>query len=231
MALLVLSVVTVATPTPSSGESRPVNVEISVSPEQPAAGDDVTVNVFAIGCPPQPFEVEVYLVTTDGSTRSAAVMGRSESRVTLLWGARAQVVLPAALDGWYGVRVQCGTFRPAKLPMANTTFAVGTAGTKSSTATPDTVDVGGTFTYLGNGCLGDVVDYDVTQTAGRQTAFTSEGTFPVDDNGDWGGEITLPAKIVAGSAEVRARCSVVNQYGETVYVYYVVLGGITVVNP
>ncbi len=222
-------IVTIAGSAPTDAQSRPVNVEIAVSPDRPRPGDDVTVEVYVIGCPPAAFDVEAYLVSSDGSTQSAALMARTTARPTLLWGSRATVVIPDALEGWYGIRVQCGSFRPPRLPMSNTTFSVGSNVTKQSTTDVREVPVGGTFNYLGNGCPGSIVDYDVTQTERRQTAFEADGSFDVEQDGTWGGEVTLDDAIIAGSADIRARCSVVNQYGEIVYLYYVLTGGFTVV--
>ena len=226
VACLVAAIAALATP--SAAQSRPVNVEISVDPREPQPGDDVTTQAFIIGCPPQDFPVEAYLVSSDGATRSAALMAQARSRTTLLWGSRAQLELPSALEGWYGVRVQCGLFRPARLPLPNTTFAVGSNVTKESTAEPREVPLGGTFNYVGRGCPGPIIDYEVTQTERRQTPFEADGSFAVEADGAWGGQVTLPDKLSPGSADVRARCSIVNQYGDTVNIYYELTGGITI---
>ncbi|HNI35025.1 MAG TPA: hypothetical protein PLV93_06465, partial [Microthrixaceae bacterium] len=114
-ATLVLAAATAgATAPPAAGQARLVNALVRTLPERPEPGDDVTVIVGVDGCPVGAVTVELYLTSSDGATQAATLMARAAATTNLLRRTRSVVDLPVALEGWYGVRVLCGNFRPPK---------------------------------------------------------------------------------------------------------------------
>ncbi|HKY15512.1 MAG TPA: hypothetical protein VJM33_11360, partial [Microthrixaceae bacterium] len=128
---LVTALVPALTTDRAAAQAELVTVSVRTSPEIAEPGDDVTVQVRATGCPPGGSIVEVYLTSSDTASVAAALMAREEPPSTLFFRVYAEIELPNAVEGWYGVRVVCGQFRPERKPMANTTFRVGANPTKS----------------------------------------------------------------------------------------------------
>ncbi len=210
----------VSTDLPAGAQSQQVLVTVRTSPALPAANTDVTVSIRITGCPPSDAQVEIYLTTDDGATSSAALMERSAAVTSLVFRAHAKIVLTKAVEGWYGVRVVCGSFRPARRPMANTTFAVGPNPTKESRVIGTTVAARGTIRIEGDGCPGTAVEYAVDQVELHDGPFVVAGTIPVAADGSWGGDVTLPDFVVPGSVEIKRRCVLKNQRGETISITY-----------
>jgi len=206
---------------PSAGaQSQQVLVTVRTTPALPAANTDVKVSVRITGCPPSDAQVEIYLTTDDGATSSAALMERSAAITSLVFRAHADIVLSKAVEGWYGVRVVCGSFRPARRPMANTTFAVGANPTKESRVVGTSVAERGTIRLEGDGCPGTAVEYAVDQVELHDGPFVVAGTIPVAADGSWGGDVTMPDYVVPGSVEIKRRCVLKNQRGETISIAY-----------
>ena len=221
LALLALvSLLVVAGPEPADAQSRLVLVSVHTEPALPQPGQDVTAKIRINGCPPGDALVEIYLTTDDGVSSDAALMARKPAITSLVFRAHADVVLTNAVEGWYGVRVVCGSFRPERKPMANTSFAVGARPTKESTVAGSSVAVGGSLRVEGTGCAGTTVEYQVAQATLTPRPFEATGTFPVAADGSWGGDATFPPSITPGSATIRRRCVLQNQLGETVTINY-----------
>ncbi len=216
----VLLSVTVTGSAPVGAQAAPVQVTSRTEPEVPEAGDDVAVRVRATGCPPGGALVEVYITSSDGRSSTAALMARAEAQSTLFFRVKTEVELPQALEGWYGVRVVCGQFRPARAPMAGTTFRVGVSSDKSMNVSATQVVAGGTLHIDGNRCQGDGVEYSLSESGRQVGAFKSLGSLPVNPDGTWGGDITAPVGLPAGRAELRARCGLINQFGDQVWINY-----------
>lgn len=210
--------------TPGAAQARLVNALVHTVPARPDPGDDVTVLVDVEGCPAGPVTAEVYLTTSDGATQAATLMTRAPAVTNLLRRTRAALVLPDAIEGWYGVRILCGTFRPPKVAMTNTLFAVGSKPTKESALAGDSVVAGGSIPFSGNGCPGTTVEYDISAGARWPGPFDADGTIPVGAGGTWSTDLVFPPETNPGPASVRARCVLASQYDEAVYVYY---GGMT----
>jgi hypothetical protein len=104
--------------------------------------------------------------------------------------------------------------------MANTYFAIGANPTKRSSLSAKEVVEGGTLRFSGNGCPGPTVEYQVQQFTGRVSSFVPSGTIPTNPDGTWGADIAFPVQLPPGRATVRARCTIQNRYGETVYISY-----------
>jgi len=222
--LLVTTAVVAPPSPPVAAQARLVNALVHTFPSRPNPGDDVTVVVDVDGCPPGPVTAEIYLTTSDGASQAATLMTRRAAVTNLLFRTRATLALPDAIEGWYGIRVLCGNFRPPKEAMTNTLFAVGPKPTKESNLAGDSVRAGGTLPFSGNGCPGSTVEYDISAGARWPGPFESDGTIPVGPDGTWATDLLFPADINPGPASVRARCVLTNQYDETIYVYY---GGMT----
>lgn len=205
---------------PVSAQARLVNALVRTFPARPAPGDDVTVVVGVTGCPTGPVTVEIYLTTSDGASQTSTLMARAAATTNLVFRTRAVLLLPAAVQGWYGARVLCGTFRPPKVPMTNTLFAVGAKHTNESTLGAESVAPGGSVPFSGTGCPGSKVEYDISQGAGWPGAFVADGTIPVNPDGTWLANLAFPTEITPGPALVRARCVLTNRYDDTIYVYY-----------
>jgi hypothetical protein len=206
---------------PAGAEAAYVTVAVHTDPPDPQPGDDVAVTVRVASCPPGAGVVELLLASSDQANRtSAAVMAESAARTSLLWRTKAVLQLPDAIEGWYGVRVRCGTFVPPHVPMANTYFAIGANPTKRSALSGTEVVEGGTLHFEGNGCPGPAVEYQVQQFTGRTSSFVPSGSIPTNPDGTWGADILFPAQLPPGRATVTARCTIQNRYGETVYISY-----------
>lgn len=205
---------------PAGGQAAYVSVDVRTTPAIPQPGDDVAVTVRVGQCPPGATLVQVLLSSSDAATTSAALMAEALARTSLLWRTRAVVDLPDAIQGWYGIRVQCGTFVPGHIPMSNTYFAVGANPSKEARLSADTVEEGRTLTFSGTGCPGPTVEYEVQQYTGRTGTFVPAGTIPVGPGGAWSAEILFSEELPPGLATVSARCTIVNRYGQTVYITY-----------
>jgi len=208
------------TPTPAGAQARYAQVDVHVRPSDPQPGDTVTVETRISGCVPGGTTVEVYLTTSDGASGSDALMGRADAITTLLFRTKASVSLPNAPEGWYGVRVVCGQFRPARGPMANTIFAVGANPTKEATLSGNEVTRGGTLRFTGDGCPGTAVEFDLTPTGLHAAPFRAEGLIPVAPDGTWGTDLLFADNTSPGPTEVRARCLIPAKFGDTAYIYY-----------
>jgi hypothetical protein len=210
-----------ATPGGSAGaQAAPVHVTTRTEPAVPDPGDDVSVKVRATGCPPGGALVEVYLTSTDGGSTAAALMARNEARSTLFFRVKTEVELPKALEGWYGVRVVCGQFRPPRLPMTGTTFRIGVNPDKEMRVPVTEVIEGRTIRIEGNGCSGTTVEYAFSQSGLHVSPFAPQGTIPVNPDGTWGADVVAPIDLAPGKAEIRARCGLVNQFGDQVWINY-----------
>lgn len=229
--LLVLAGLPVLATTPASAQARLVNALVHTIPERPRPGDDVTVLVDVTGCSPGPVTVELYLTTSDGAQRSSVLMSRAAARRTLLFRTKASLALDDAIEGWYGARVLCGTFRPPKEPMANTIFAVGAVPVASASLEGTATDQGGTVPMQGDGCPGQAVQYDLSPGGRYPGAFEVDGSITVAPGGTWRGDVAFPEDAGLGPVSVRARCAVLNQFGETLYVYYGEVGVVDVSRP
>lgn len=231
-ATLVLAAATAgATAPPAAGQARLVNALVRTLPERPEPGDDVTVIVGVDGCPVGAVTVELYLTSSDGATQAATLMARAAATTNLLRRTRSVVDLPVALEGWYGVRVLCGNFRPPKEAMANTLFAVGAKPTKESNIAGDHVLPGETLPFSGNGCPGADVEYDISGGARWPGPFVADGSIPVEPDGTWATDLLFPADTSPGPASVRARCVTRSPYDEELYIYYGGMTEITVDRP
>lgn len=233
-AVLVLSCALVSSSVgaaPASAQARLVNALVRTFPPRPDPGDDVTVLVGVTGCPAGAVTVEIYLTTSDGATQAATLMTRGAATTNLVHRTKAVLQLPEAIEGWYGARVLCGNFRPPKVAMTNTLFAVGSKPTKESNLAGNTVVAGGTLPFSGNGCPGTEVEYDISGGARWPGPFDPDGTIPVDPDGTWATDLLFPAETNPGPASVRARCVLENQFGEVVYIYYGGMTEVTVERP
>lgn len=209
-----------AAPGPADAQARYAQVDVRVSPADPQPGDDITVQTRISGCVPGGTTVELYLSSSDGSSGSDAMMARADASTTLLFRTKATMTLSKAPEGWYGVRVVCGQFRPARGPMANTTFAVGANPTKESTLSAGQVTKGGILRFTGNGCPGTAVEYDLSQTGLHAAPFRPVGLIPVAADGTWGTDLLFGDDAKPGPTELRARCVIPAKFGDTAYIYY-----------
>lgn len=225
-AIAVVSVLAVpaASDLPAAAQARLVNASVRTFPARPDPGADVTVVVSVAGCPPGPVTAEIYLTTSDGATQAASLMTRAPAVTNLVRRTKAVLQLPDAIEGWYGARILCGNFRPPKVAMTNTLFAVGSKPTKESNLAGDRVAAGGSLTFSGTGCPGPTVEYDISSGARWPGPFTADGSIDVGPDGSWATDLRFPADLNPGPASVRARCVLTNQYDETIHVYY---GGMT----
>lgn len=218
---IMASTITGVSQAPSAGaQAENIRVTVRVEPETPDPGDDVSVQVRVRGCPPGDARVEAYLSTTDGATQSAALMGRAPLITTMFYQAHATIALPKAIEGWYGVRVVCGSYRPDRVPLPNTTFAVGAKPSKRSQLIGNSVIEGGVLRLEGDGCPGSKVEYQVAQTGLHAGAFIANGELATNADGTWGGDVTFPVTLAPGAAEVKARCVLQNRYGDVVTINY-----------
>lgn len=208
-----------ASGTGAGAQARPVTALVHTFPDRPEPGDDVVVRVDVAGCPPGPVTVELYLATEDGASRYSTLMGRAAASTNLLSRTHAVVALPRALRGWYGARVLCGSFRPAREPMTNTLFAVGPTPPPPATLSGGTVVRGETLRFAGAGCAGTLVEYDLTSGHRTPGAFEVEGRVAVGPDGAWSTDVLFPLDLPAGPVTVRARCVGANLLGEPAYVY------------
>lgn len=218
--VIVCALLFLGSATPSAAQSNRVLVSVRTEPVLPQPGVDVSVKIRITGCPPGEALTEVYLTTDDGTASTSAVMARSPAITSLVFRAHADLVLKKAIEGWYGVRVVCGTFRPERKPMANTSFAVGAKPTKESRVVGTSVTVGGSIRLEGDGCPGTKVEYQIVSTGLRVGPFVATGELPVAADGTWGGDVPMPPAIGPGSAEIRRRCVLKNQLGDTVTINY-----------
>jgi hypothetical protein len=206
---------------PGGAQAAYVTVAVHPEPLDPQPGDDVAVTVRVASCPPGVSVVELLLASSDqNNDTSAAVMAESAARTSLLWRTKAVLDLPDAIEGWYGARVRCGTFVPDHVPMANTYFAVGANPTKESSLSATEVVEGSSLRFEGTGCPGPAVEYEVQQFTGRASTFVPSGSIATNPDGSWGADILFPAELPTGRANVEARCTIQNRYGETVYISY-----------
>ena len=205
---------------PAGAQAAPVNVSSRTVPAVADPGEDVKVKVRATGCPPGGALVEVYLTSNDGGATSAALMARNEARSTLFFRVKTEVDLPKALEGWYGVRVVCGQFRPARLPMTGTTFRIGVHPNKEMRVPSPQVVEGGSIHIEGDGCTGTNVEYSFSQSGLHSLPFTPQGSIPVNLDGTWAADVVAPIYLSPGKAELRARCGLINQFGDQVWINY-----------
>jgi len=220
VAAIICALLILGSATPSDAQSSRVLVSVRTEPVLPQPGDDVSVRIRITGCPPGDAVAEIYLTTDDGTASTSAVMARSPAITSLVFRGHADLVLKKAIEGWYGVRVVCGTFRPERKPMANTSFAVGAKPTKESRVVGTSVTVGGSIRLEGDGCPGSKVEYQIVSTGLHVGAFLPTGELPVAPDGTWGGDVTMPSGVGPGSAQIRRRCVLKNQLGDTVTINY-----------
>jgi hypothetical protein len=224
--LVVIALATMATvlatgAPPSGAQAQLVTVSTRTDPEFPKAGDDVKVIVRADGCPPGNAVVETYLVSSDDTTRSTARITRQEFPSTLFFQLDADVKLPKALEGWYGVRVVCGQYRPPREPITNTYFRVAPDAAKSMTALAPQVKIGASLPVTGTRCpAGSKVDVGFTQSPIRAAIFTPQATLNVNPDGSWFGSIPFTGTVSPGRARVRARCTLTTPLGDLIWINY-----------
>ncbi len=206
---------------------------MSSTPARPAADQPVSVKVRAANCAgegtTEGVRAEVFVLGDDTSTASAALLGRATATTSMWFRATATVQIDAAPKGWYGVRVLCGSFRPARGALPGTTFAVGAEAVRTARAATDSVTAGGTVRVEGDGCSGPAVEYEVARGAVSTAAFQPAGSIPTTPDGTWSGDVTVPPQLPAGPATVRVRCLVEGIDGTQVELRYDEVPTITVV--
>jgi hypothetical protein len=205
---------------PAGAQAEQVTVSTRTTPDFPKAGDDVTVQVRANGCPPGNAVVETYVVSSDETTRSTALISHDEDPTTLFFQLSAQVKLPHALEGWYGVRVVCGQYRPPREPIANTYFRVAPDPAKHLSVLATQVHRNGPFALSGTACPGTTVQIGFSQSPIRAVNFKANGNLLVNPNGNWGGTITIPPDLLLGRTRVRARCTLTTAGGDEIWINY-----------
>jgi hypothetical protein len=218
--LLAAATLVVITPGQSGAQSTFVNASVRIDPALPQPGQDVNVSVRIAGCAPGPADVQVLLAADVAGGVEGALMADAPAQTSLLWRTRARLRLPDATQGWYGVRIQCGAFRPPQAPMANTTFAVGANPSAALTLGARTVPQGDSITVSGNDCPGPSVDYEIVTRSFGVGPFVPTASLPTRADGTWSAAVAVPADLRPGPVVVRARCVEHNQYGATVYVSY-----------
>jgi len=219
--VVILTVLELGPADQSAGaQARPVLVDVRTTPELPEPGDDVAVRVSIQGCPPGPAAVEIYLETNDGVSRTTDLMARQPARTSMMWSLRTTLPLSDAAPGWYGVRVVCGTFRPAREPLATTRFVVGARPNgRVGVAAPE-VPAGTSITVTGDQCRGDSADASLTSTADAIEEYEPDVEVLVSPDGTWSIDLPVPAGTRPGRVSVRARCLATNQYGRRIALPY-----------
>ena len=205
---------------PAGAQAEAVTVSTRTTPDFPKAGDDVTVRVRANGCPPGNALVETYLVSSDETSRSTALITQDEYPTTLFFQLSAEVKLPHALEGWYGVRIVCGQYRPAREPIPNTYFRVAADPAKKMTALATQAHRGGALNVTGTSCPGTTVDIGFSQSPIRAVNFKSSAQLQVNPDGSWIGPATVPGDLALGRTLVRARCSLTTAGGDAIWINY-----------
>lgn len=228
--LAAVAVLTVlpATATSSAAQARTVRVDVSTRPARPVGGDDVTVRIRIRGCEPGPVQAEVYLLSDDGLSQNPVRMADAAAVTSLWFRSNARIQLPAAADGWYGVRVICGNFRPPRGPLPNTTFAVGADAQRTWRLSAAAVPQGGSLRVEGTSCRGPRAELQIREPGLVEAGFQSSAQYVPDAAGNWSGDVTFPAALPLGPIEVRARCVVTNGEGDEGYVPYLGLTTVTV---
>lgn len=201
-------------------QARAVGVTSRVFPQDPQPGQDLRISVAVSACPVGPAIIEAYLTFGQSSARSVALMAKGRADETLGGLHRGELFIPKAFEGWYGIRVVCGTFVPDQVPMANTLFGVGKQTERTARTNSPVVTDGGSLTLEGVGCPGATVEWDIDKTGFSQAPFQTEGVVPVGTDQKWSTTLNFDKNLGLGKTEVRARCVLVNQYGTNVYVYY-----------
>ena len=205
---------------PADAQAARVHVSVRTSPALPAPGDDVAARVSISGCPPGGALIETFLTFDDGASQTSVRVARTAAQSSLLFSSNTVVQLHAAIEGWYGVRVICGDFRPARAPMTNSLFLVGATSTKTALVSTPNVVQGATFGYHGTGCKGARIEYSMYQVERNATPFTITGTIPVQADGTWLANLAVPSNLKPGPARIRARCVNELASGDKAYVYY-----------
>jgi hypothetical protein len=217
----VLLATAVAVWSPHAGaQAEPVTVSTRTTPEFPKAGDDVTVRVRANGCPPGNAIVETYIVSSDDTKRSAALITSGEYPTTLFFQLSADVQLPHAIEGWYGVRIVCGQYRPAREPITNTYFRVATDPAKKMVLLTTQLHRGGQLSASGTGCPGTAVELGLSQSPIRALNFKSNGSLLVKPDGSWAGSISVSPALAIGRTLLRTRCTLTTAGGDPVWINY-----------
>jgi hypothetical protein len=204
----------------ADAQAEPVTVSTRTTPEFPKAGDDVTVRVRATGCPPGNAIVETYIVSSDETKRSAALITESEYPTTLFFQLSAEVRLPHAIEGWYGVRIVCGQYRPAREPIANTYFNVASDPAKQMQVLTTQVHRNGPLSLSGTACPGTAVAIGYTQSPIRVQNFKAISHLQVNAGGSWGGTVTVPAILALGRTQLGVRCTLTTAGGDAVWINY-----------
>ena len=218
---LTLVLVAAVAPAPGVGaQAGLVSVVTRTAPQSPEAGEDVVVKVRANGCPAGNALWHIYLTSNDGSSTNAALMVENTSRPTVLFRIADVMTLEDPPPGWYGVRVVCGQFRPARQPLAGTRFRVGSADSVEFELASDTVDLNGVLGISGSGCSGETVELDIRSASLARAPFLVREEIAVNEDGTWASLIDVPQITGVGASEVRARCVLRNQMGEIAYLNY-----------
>lgn len=222
-----LGVVSVAAPE-ASGQSQPVLVTVRSSPERPEPGDEVDITATIEGCPVGPVTAEVYLETSDGAASEAALVARGAASTDVMLRTRATVRVPDAIEGWYGIRVLCATFRPPRHSMANTLTRVRPVTPSEFRVDGDRLSLAESPVLSGNGCPNATVQYMFQSGTGTLASFEPQGTIVTGADGTWSGPAPWGKGALAGPVIVRARCVHGINTAAPRFFYYPVLRSLTV---
>ncbi|NLA37727.1 MAG: hypothetical protein GX868_18845 [Actinobacteria bacterium] len=191
---------------PALGQSQPVLVTVRSVPERPVPGDEVDITATIEGCPVGPVTAEVYLETADGTVSEAALVARAAASTDVMLRTRATVRVPDAVEGWYGIRVLCATFRPPRHSMANTLTRVRPTEPSEFRVEGDRLSLAEAPVLTGNGCPNGTVQYMFQNGATFLAPFEAHGTIAAGSDGNWSGAAPWPKEALAGPMTVRARC-------------------------
>jgi hypothetical protein len=220
LAVIATAAFVLTSSSPGSAQAAFVNASVRTDPPLPQPGQDVSVSVRVTGCPPGDTDVQILLAADAPGGVDGALMADAPARTSLLWRTKARIELTDAVQGWYGVRIQCGSYRPPQTAMANTAFAVGADPVATMSLSARSVNQGGSVTLSGDGCPGPSVDYEIAPRATVGEVFIATASIPTQADGTWSGQVPVPTQLDPGPVLVRARCVEVNQLGLTVYVSY-----------
>lgn len=215
---------------PASGQSQPVLVTVRSSPERPVPGDEVDITATIEGCPVGPVTAEVYLETSDGASSEAALVARAAATTDVLLRTRATVRVPDAVEGWYGIRVLCATFRPPRNSMANTLTRVRPSEPSLFSVVGDRLSLAEPPVLTGNGCPSGIVQYMFQNGTTFLAPFEAHGTLTASGDGTWSGAASWADDSVAGPITVRTRCVHGIDTAAPRYVYYPILRHLTATN-
>lgn len=214
---------------PAAAQSQPVLVTVRSAPPRPEPGDDVTITASIEGCPVGPVTAEAYLETSNGTEREAVLVTRTAAVTDVLLRTVATLELPDAVEGWYGVRVLCGSYRPPRRSLANTLTHVRPTEPSTFDVEGDVVSLSTPPTLAGTGCFNGVVQYMYQNGFAAPTRFEEHGTIAPSTAGVWRGQAPVPEGIFPGPVMVRARCVVGADTATPRTFYYPIVRDLTAV--